>query len=191
MSMHRDQALKALISHVGPDDIVVAVYQSCFDWLALNPRDLNYVAVGAMGQASSHGLGLALANPNRRVLVFDGDGSLLMNLGSLVTIAGSGVTNLYHFTFVNRTYEVNGDQPLPGNEYLDFAGLAQAAGYRGARDFDDLREFERGLAGMMDQSGPQFASLEIVPGETFPQRYDYIHSREARATFRKALNRVD
>ena len=191
MSMRRDQALTALIPHVGQDDIVVAVYQSCFDWLALNPRDLNYVAVGAMGQASSHGLGLALANPDRRVLILDGDGSLLMNLGSLVTVAGAGVSNFYHFVFVNRTYEVNGDQPLPGNEHLDFAGLAQAAGYRGARDFDNLEEFERGLASMMDLSGPQFASLEIVPGENYPQRYDYIHSREARETFRKALNRVD
>ena len=66
MSMPRDEALKALIPHVGDRDIVVAVYQSCFDWLALNPRDLNYVAVGAMGQASSHGLGLALANPDGR-----------------------------------------------------------------------------------------------------------------------------
>ena len=91
MTMRRDEALRALIPHIHDSDIVVAVYQSCFDWLALNPRDLNYVAVGAMGQASSHGLGLALANPDRRVIVFDGDGSLLMNLGSLVTIAGAGV----------------------------------------------------------------------------------------------------
>ena len=74
MTLYRDDALKALIPHVKDDDIVVAVYQSCFDWLALNPRPLNYVAVGAMGQASSHGLGLALANPDRRVFVFDGDG---------------------------------------------------------------------------------------------------------------------
>ena len=188
MSMRRDQALKALIPFVGPDDIVVAVYQSCFDWLALNPRDLNYVAVGAMGQASSHGLGLALANPDRRVFVFDGDGSLLMNLGSLVTIAGASVENLYHFLFVNRTYEVNGHQPLPGNAHLNFAGLARATGYGGARNFDDLTLLESGLGNMLAAKGPQFASLEIVPGEAHPQRYDYIHSRQARETFREALN---
>ena len=190
MTMPRDKALMALIPHVGADDIVVAVYQSCFDWLALNPRDLNYVAVGAMGQASSHGLGLALANPDRRVFVFDGDGSLLMNLGSLVTIAGAGVSNLYHFVFVNRMYEVNGAQPLPGTPDLDFAGLARSAGYQTAQGFDDLSDFKSSLPHMIAQPGPQFAALEIVPGAKHPQRYDYIHSRAAREKFRAALNRL-
>lgn len=190
MSMRRDDALKALIPYVGPDDIVVAVYQSCFDWLALNPRDLNYVAVGAMGQASSHALGLALANPDRRVFVFDGDGSLLMNLGSLVTIAGARPANLYHFALVNRMYEVNGAQPLPGTDDLDFAGLARSSGYPTATTFDDLAGFEAGLPGFLSEPGPQFAALEIVPGAAYPQRYDYIHSRDARARFRAALNRL-
>jgi sulfopyruvate decarboxylase subunit beta len=189
MSMRRDDALKALIPHVGPDDIVVAVYQSCFDWLALNPRDLNYVAVGAMGQASSHGLGLALANPDRRVFVFDGDGSLLMNLGALVTIAGAQVENLYHFVFANRVYEVNGAQPLPGTQALDFAGLARSAGYRAAATFDDLAAFKAGLPDILAAPGPQFAALEILAGQAYPQRYDYIHSHAARETFRQALNR--
>ena len=66
MIIDRDDALAALIPHVNERDIVVAVYQSCFDWLQLNPRDLNYVAVGAMGQASSHGLGLALERERGR-----------------------------------------------------------------------------------------------------------------------------
>ena len=81
--IQRDLALTTLRPHVEPRDLVVAVYQSCFDWLALCPRDLNYVSTGAMGQASSHALGLALGSPDRRVIVLDGDGSLLMNLGSL------------------------------------------------------------------------------------------------------------
>jgi sulfopyruvate decarboxylase subunit beta len=70
MKLKRDEALKALIPHVNEDDIVVAVYQTNFDWMALNPRPLNYVAVGAMGQASSHGLGLALANPEATCIYF-------------------------------------------------------------------------------------------------------------------------
>ena len=188
MSIPRDAALTVLIPNVGPRDIVVAVYQSCFDWLALNPRDLNYVAVGAMGQASSHGLGLALANPDRRVFVFDGDGSLLMNLGSLVTIAGAAPQNFYHFAFVNRTYEVNGKQPLPGPDTLDFAGMARSAGYKNARRHDDLDAFSADLPQLLADPGPQFTALEITPGAAHPQRYDYIHSREARESFRKALN---
>ena len=188
MTLRRDDALKALIPHVREEDIVVAVYQSCFDWLALNPRDLNYVAVGAMGQASSHGLGLALANPERRVIVLDGDGSLLMNLGSLVTIANAGVTNLYHFLAANRVYEVNGSHPLPGSDRVDFAGMAQAAGYAGVRSIADLEAFEAGLPGILAAPGPQFTALEIVAGEPYPRDYAYIHSAEARASFRQALN---
>ena len=188
MTLHRDDALKALIPHVCDDDIVVAVYQSCFDWLALNPRDLNYVAVGAMGQASSHGLGLALANPDRRVIVLDGDGSLLMNLGSLVTIANAGVTNLYHFLSVNWTYEVNGAHPLPGANRVDFAAMARAAGYADAQRFDDLDRLEDALPAILSSPGPRFTALEVVPGEAHPRDYAYIHGAQARATFRQALN---
>ncbi len=187
--MPRDAALRALIPHVAGRDIVVAVYQTNFDWMALAPRDLNYVAVGAMGQASSHGLGLALANPGRRVFVFDGDGSLLMNLGSLVTIAGAAPENLYHFAFVNRTYEVNGAHPLPNAEQVDFAGFARSAGYAGSRGFDDLAGFEAALPGLLALPGPQMTALEIHPGAPHPRDYDYIHGAQARTRFRTALNR--
>lgn len=188
MTLRRDDALKVLIPHVREEDIVVAVYQSCFDWLALNPRDLNYVAVGAMGQASSHGLGLALANPGRRVIVLDGDGSLLMNLGSLVTIASAGVTNLYHFLSANRVYEVNGSHPLPGADTVDFAAMAQAAGYAGFRSIAELDAFEAALPDILAAPGPQFTALEVTAGEPYPRDYAYIHSAEARASFRQALN---
>lgn len=189
MTLRRDHALKAMIPFVGEDDIVVAVYQSCFDWLALNPRRLNYVAVGAMGQASSHALGLAMANPDRRVLVFDGDGSLLMNLGALVTIAAAAPANLYHFLFANRTYEVNGAHPLPGAEVVDFVGFAQAAGYAQARSFDDLDNFSDRLPGILREVGPQMTVLEVVPGDPYPRDYAYIHSARATQSFREALNR--
>ena len=187
MTIPRDQALLELKHHIRDEDIVVAVYQTNFDWMVLNPRPLNYVAVGAMGQASSHGLGLALANPNRRVFVFDGDGSLLMNLGSLVTIAGANVTNLYHFVFVNECYEVNGAQPLPASG-IDFAGFARAAGFHGSQSFEQLDEFSKALPSLLSKEGPQFASLRISPGEAFPQDYAYIHSAEARNVFEDALN---
>jgi len=63
--------------------------QSAHSWNAINDRPLNHYSFGAMGLASSHGLGLALGLPSRRIIVLDGDGSLLMNLGSLVTIAAA------------------------------------------------------------------------------------------------------
>ncbi len=184
--MRRDHALEILKEHV-TDELVVAVYQTCFDWLVINPRDLNYVSTGAMGQASSHGLGLALANPDRRVLVFDGDGSLLMNLGSLVSIAEAAPENLHHFVFANGVYEVNGDHPIPGKDRVDFARLAEGSGYRGATTFSDLEVFRQSLGAFLARPGPQLAVMEIEPGEPYPRDYAFIHSQEARDRFRSAL----
>lgn len=184
--MRRDHAIEALRDHVSPEDIVVAVYQSCFDWLALTDHDLTYVATGAMGQASSHALGLALACPDRRVLVFDGDGSLLMNLGSLVTIAGAAPQNLHHFVFANGIYEVNGAQPLPAT--VDFAAMARAAGYARAETNDDLAGFKAALPKILDSTGPTLTELNVVKGAEYPWRYDYIHSAEARDRFTAALS---
>ena len=184
--MKRDQALEILKQHVS-DQIVVAVYQTLFDWMAINPRDLNYVATGAMGQASSHALGLALANPAREVIVFDGDGSLLMNLGSLVTIANAAPSNLHHFVFENGVYEVNGAHPIPGQNRVDFAAMAKAAGYRHVETFSELNAFEAGVGDFLRQPGPAFAVMKIEAGQSYPRDYAYIHSTEARERFRRAL----
>lgn len=184
----RDLALIALRSHVKPHDLVVAVYQSCFDWLALCPRDLNYVSTGAMGQASSHALGLALGSPDRQVIVLDGDGSLLMNLGSLVTIANVKPKHFLHIVFENGVYEVNGAHPIPGKENVDFANMAKAAGYQDAICFSDLETFEEALPSLLASNGPVMAVLKIVPGKAYPRDYDYIHSETARKKFRDALN---
>lgn len=184
--MKRDQALKVLKQQVS-DEIVVAVYQTLFDWMAINPRDLNYVATGAMGQASSHGLGLALANPGKKVLVFDGDGSLLMNLGSLVTVANAAPGNYHHFLFENGVYEVNGAHPIPGQGRVDFAAMAKAAGYKRVESYSELDDLEAGAGDFLKSPGPAFALLKIEPGEAYPRDYNYIHSATARRNFRQAL----
>ena len=184
--MRRDHALEILKPLV-EEQIVVAVYQTLFDWMVIHPRDLNYVATGAMGQASSHALGLALANPQREVLVFDGDGSLLMNLGSLVTIANAAPVNLHHFVFVNGVYEVNGAHPTPGAGKLDFAGMARAAGYVDALEFKDIALFEAGVADFLARPGPALAVMHIEAGAPYPRDYAYIHSAAARESFRRAL----
>jgi phosphonopyruvate decarboxylase len=93
--MKRDEMLKAF-ARQRKDEIVVAVYMAAQEITHISPHDLNYTFTGAMGQGSSHALGLALGRPDRRIIVFDGDGSLLMNLGSLVTIANQAPKNLVH-----------------------------------------------------------------------------------------------
>ena len=187
MSMPRDKVLEAFVPHVG-DAIVVAVYQACFDWMAICPRDLNYVSTGAMGQASSHALGLALGRPDKTVIVFDGDGSLLMNLGSLVTIGNAAPRNFYHFLFANGTYEVNGGHPVPGAGSTDYAAIARAAGYAVSHRHDDLAEFTTTLPAILARPGPVFCEMRIHPGRDYPRDYAAIHGAAARERFRKALS---
>ena len=108
----RKKAWAALAPHI-TDEIVVATYSSATDWLATVDRPLNYFAFGAMGLASSHALGLALARPDKRVIVLDGDGSLLMNLGTLVTIGAVAPKNFTHIVAHNGSYEANGGHSIP------------------------------------------------------------------------------
>ena len=185
----REEALRSIAAHYA-GEIVVCVYMAGFEWLAIRPDALNYVAVGAMGQGSSHALGLALGCPDRRVLVLDGDGSLLMNLGSLVTIGAVAPRNLVHFVFQNGTYEANGGLPLPGERVLDFAAIAATARYAHTFTFDEEAEFDAAIGGILALDGPVFADLRVTPGATrYPQDYNYLHSAQARETFRAALAR--
>jgi thiamine pyrophosphate-dependent acetolactate synthase large subunit-like protein len=184
--MQRDQCLRALAAHV-TDQIVIAVYASAFDWLEIAPRPLNYFSFGAMGLAAAHGLGFALGNPRRRVIVLDGDGSLLMNLGTLVTIGAAAPANLVHFVCRNGTYEANGGHPLP-NPAVDFNGLARAAGYPAVHDFAALEDFETRIGEVLIEAGPVFATLHLEKGALAPQfNYRRLDDPLLRAAFRTAL----
>src|SRR5215211_2259527 len=141
--MKSDDCLKALARHVDAGDIVLPVYSTAFDWLSIRPSPLNYLAHGAMGLASSHGLGLALGRPDKRVIVLDGDGSLLMNLGALVTVAEAAPRNFIHFVCENGTYEANGGHPIPNRGRVSFAGLARSAGYQRVYEFEGLKNLEQ------------------------------------------------
>ncbi len=184
--MKRDAALKALARHY-PEGIAVAVYQSAFDWMQIRPHPLNYLCTGAMGQASSHGLGLALGAPGEPVVVLDGDGSLLMNLGTLVTIANLAPKNLFHFVSQNNMYEVNGKYPIPGSGSIQFDQMALAAGYRHAFSFDEVSQFDSQISQILKLDGPVFVCMQIEPGGFYPLDYVTIHSEQSRANFRNAL----
>ena len=185
--MKADECLKILARHVTDQDIIVPVYTSAFDWIAIRPHPLNYLAHGAMGLASSHALGLALGRPDRRVIVIDGDGSLLMNLGSLVSIAEAAPRNLIHFVCENGTYEANGGHPIPNRGRVDFAGFAQSAGYRSTHAFSELEIFEQQIGAVLAEEGPVFASLSVTPSGPQTRDYSLLHGPAARAATKAAL----
>lgn len=185
--INRREAL-AMLAGAITDEIVVATYSTASDWIEILDRPLNYFSSGAMGLASSHGLGLALARPERRVIVLDGDGSLLMNLGTLVTIARVAPRNFTHMVFQNGTYEANGGHPLPNPE-ADFEGLARAAGQADACAIRDLETFQARLPHLLTAPGPVFACVQIEQGPLGPRSYTEMYRAERRAAFREALDR--
>lgn len=137
-------------------------------WRTIAPKDLSVACVGFMGGASSLGLGLALACPDRRVIVFDGDGSLVMQLGTLPTIAGAAPPNLVHLLFKNGVYHTSGAQETPGGLGVDFVMMAKGAGYRNAYVVRDLAEFKRRLPSIMTEPGPLFVELHTGLAEATP-----------------------
>jgi thiamine pyrophosphate-dependent acetolactate synthase large subunit-like protein len=148
------------------DMLTLVTMQAVDPWNALGQADeRNFNVVGCMGSAASVGLGLALAKPNERVLVLDGDGSLLMQLGSLVSIADRRPSNLYHAVFENGIYETSGGQSVPGRQTSSLAQIALASGYRSTYRFDSVAGLDDGLAKCLRQQGPVFISLAITgPG---------------------------
>ncbi|MFL5343122.1 MAG: thiamine pyrophosphate-dependent enzyme [Gemmataceae bacterium] len=158
--MSLKEALEVIAAHRG-ERIVVPTMASVHIWPGLSdtPRDFTYMP-SSMGQGHAFALGLALARPKPGVIALCGDGSLLMNLGSLVTIA-QHPANLWLMLFDNGLYEVTGGQPVAGSGHTDFAGLARAAGIQRVVDFDDAAAWRSSAAEVFAGDGPVFVWLKV------------------------------
>src|SRR5688572_25271319 len=112
--MEQREAMRVLRERITEHDaVVLGIGSPNIDWLALGERQLNFSIFAAMGLAQSFGLGLALAQPERRVLVMEGDGGVLMSLGAIASAAEQAPPNLKHFVFTNRSFGATGNQQLP------------------------------------------------------------------------------
>lgn len=167
------EALRVVSRHRG-EAIVVAAHTSSREWPQVSTRpelDLNYGPNqfgGCMGKASSVALGLALARPDRKVLLLDGDGSLLMNLGGLVTITNMAPANLVYFVCENGMYRATGGQPLPSVGKLDFTLIAKGAGFTSVYKFEALHDLEARLEAVLGAIGPTFVDLKLAPSNKRP-----------------------
>ncbi len=168
--MSARDALIALRAVRRDDDIVVTTMGAAREWMVLGSHPLDLVLVpSAMGHATSFGLGLAIAQPSRRVIVCNGDGSMLMNLGSLATIAAASPPNLVVIVFDNGAYEVTGGQPLPAA--VDFAAVAIACGIRSVFRYSELPAWRNNIATILGAPGPTFVILDVAssPGTPGPR----------------------
>ena len=143
--------------------VVVPVERASVAWPQVSNYPQRDVSPSVMGKASSFALGLCLAQPDTKVIVFDGDGSLEMNLGSLVTVANKGPENLYHFVLQNGMYATTGGQPIPGQDIISFTDMARSAGYASAYDFDDLEDLATQAENILNEPGPVLVCVKTTP----------------------------
>jgi thiamine pyrophosphate-dependent acetolactate synthase large subunit-like protein len=169
MAMTHREALEVLAERRG-SHLVLTTHGSIDLWVSLSdtPLDFSYVPT-SMGQGPTLGLGLALAQRRHGVVVVSGDGSLLMNLGCLVTLANYP-THLYYLIVDNGVYEVTGGQATAGAGHADFAGLARAAGIRRVYTCGTADEWRQAADEALSGPGPVVVWLQVAPrpGERAP-----------------------
>ena len=116
-----------------------------------------------MGGHASFALGLALARPKEKIILFDSEGDVLMNLGALPTIAEKNPPNFYHFMLDNGVYATTGGQPVPNAQNIAYDVIAQGSGYRSTFAFDNLEDFTNNIEGILGRPGPVFVAMKVVP----------------------------
>jgi sulfopyruvate decarboxylase subunit beta len=143
------------------DQVVIATMSAGLHWLEVSDHDLDIVYNAPMGSCAAVGLGLALARPDIKVIVLDGDGALLMNLGALVTMAGPQPANLAHVVFSNGGYAMTGGQPHPGPSSLDWAAIGRSMGLSRCFTVESLGQWHDVRPLVMATLGHVFVSVKV------------------------------
>lgn len=156
------EMLKIFAKHRG--DAIVVSGRGGKHWIKLSetPYDLP-LGDPAMGGHCGFAFGLAMAQPERKVVLFDSEGDLQMSLGILMTVAEQKPENFYHFLLDNECYATTGGQPVPNAKNVRYEQMALAAGYPRAFAFDALPAFEKALPEILGKKGPVFVAMKVKP----------------------------
>ena len=185
--MERYVAIEKILRYVGADDLVLTTTgMPSREAFVADDRPGNFYMIGSMGLLSSLGLGLALLNKDRRVIVIDGDGSALMSLGTVPLISYEAPRNLYYIILDNAAYGSTGGQPCISGK-IDLGKIVQAAGFHRVESVENTEELERVLKQTLAQEGPvcMHAHVEISRVKGIP-RVSYS-PEEIRDRFRKGV----
>jgi len=185
--MRLEEALAPVRELRRDQDVVITTMAPAKVWMDMgpaHPRDFVFVP-SCMSHATSVGLGIALAQPERRVIVCNGDGSMLMNLGSLVSIAAQAPANLVVIICDNGVYEVTGSQPVPAR--VDFVGVARAAGFTATHHFTTVAEWSSNAAVVLARRGPVLVVLDVAADATRPAPKSPGPAAPRAIAFRKAM----
>jgi thiamine pyrophosphate-dependent acetolactate synthase large subunit-like protein len=160
--MHMADVLRAFAEHRG--DAIVVPGRGGRYWAQISETALDLpLGDPAMGGHAGFALGIALAQPNRRVVLFDSEGDVLMSLGMLPTIAEQAPANFYHFVLDNECYATTGGQPVPNAKNVAYDLLARGAGYPQTYSFTELDAFRRELPGILAAKGPVLVAAKVQP----------------------------
>ena len=196
----KEECLQLIANH-RTDEVVVTTMGTTVPWGKISTHPLDYASVGsAMGHAADFALGIALAKPDKKVIVLNGDGSMLMCLGTLATITALNTLPPNYLLFVcdNGTYEVTGNQPVPaGNAGFSWTTIARGVGFEQVYEFDDSNALDEALPKIWNETGPTFVNLKIAQAdEPPPDRwggfpYPYLQESLAKSThkLKEALTR--
>ena len=176
--MKRIDCLKALAEIAGDALVVTSAGGNTAEWNACRPSDGN-IRTRTLGLTSSVALGMALGLPRRKVIALDGDGSLLMNLCALPTIARKNPPNLIHIVFDNRAYESSGEIGTATASGTDLVGLARSAGIKKALWVSSVDEFKQAVAEAVRGNTLTFigAKIELFRSEVPPYPMDEVENK--------------
>jgi thiamine pyrophosphate-dependent acetolactate synthase large subunit-like protein len=163
-TMNRFDLSKRLAARLTREDAIVAgIGLTNFDlWAAARERPQNFYMLGSMGLALPIALGVALAQPQRKVISIESDGSLLMQLGVLGTIAAHRVGNLVAIVWDNETYQITGGQPTATARGADLVAIARGSGIQKAHWARDERHFEALVEEAVNSDGPFFIAAKMM-----------------------------
>ena len=188
--MKRSVAARLVRERLGPSDVVVCALGSTRRaWLEEKAPHLTYYASDPMGTAPALALGFAIARPDRKIVLLEGDGDLAMNLGVLITIAGAAPANLRVAVFTNGRYETGGGQPLPAADRISYAAFAAGAGWPWTGEGRNEKEAAR----LLDHLLRERTDFGLVSLHVEPERFDYpadagpTSQAEDRALFQRRL----
>ena len=177
--MNRFDLTQRLVSKLKDEAVIGGIGNTNFDLWAAGHRPQNFYMLGSMGLAFPIALGVALAQPDRRVFALEGDGSLLMQLGALSTIAALKPKNLIMIVMDNGIYQITGSQPTPAASHTDIVAVALASGLANSTWAADEDDFERLIEQSKQAAGPTLIGVRIddKPG-TGTTRRDPVQIRE-------------
>jgi thiamine pyrophosphate-dependent acetolactate synthase large subunit-like protein len=157
------ELLKVFQNHRG--NAIVVPGRGGRHWVGISKQPNRDLPLGdpAMGGHASFALGLALARPDQKIVLFDSEGDILMGMGALATIAEQQPKNLYHFMLDNECYATTGGQPVPNAKNVAYDGMARACGYKHTHAFDNLERFSIEVGKILAGPGPVFVWLKVRP----------------------------